>query len=288
MPVPDPHDLFQWNWHHFRPLGRAENYMPILEVLGEHDGELIADARSNVNLSVHALRLSVGLGKRVGQPHADIFRDRIDVWRFTGAIFEPGLVGDEIRLTELGRALLDGSAPFQTAMARQALRLSFPRVRVRKQSHLGAATQALQAALALGPGVNVPRAWMIASGHLREAGQDPSITGEEAARFLSGATSLSEIPKRADAIRRHRRGIPATDYPPVGQDKERQGREIEHWLQRNRSLAAATEATLGLDPADRTFTYKDGSAPEIERWNRWWGSWPFPPGAFASGPGAAA
>src|SRR4051812_17965099 len=100
--VPITHELYEWRWHNFAPLAREENYVPILTVLANHDRALIAEARDSVNQEVDALALGIGLGLRVGEPHADIFRNRFDVWRFTGSVYEPGLCGDEIRLTPLG------------------------------------------------------------------------------------------------------------------------------------------------------------------------------------------
>jgi hypothetical protein len=271
------HRLLQWNWHHFGPVAQRENYLPILQVLGKHEGEAVKDAREAVNEEVHGLRLEVGLGKRKEEPYADIFRDRIDVWRFTGSLAEPGLVDEEIRLTKLGRALLDGSAPFDAAMARQALRLSFPRIpRLRHKTRLPDAVGELDEALALGPGVNVARCWSLAAGQLREAGEGGGIDGDEAAKFLSGASSLLDIPRRVEALQLERNGTPS-GFAEVEPDKKRQGREIERWLLANGALTPDGRRTFSLDPAEREFEFADGSVAEMERWAQWWGSWPPPP-----------
>lgn len=276
MPPSSSHELFQWTWHHFRPPAAAKNYLPILEVLASHEGKAVETARGAINREVGELRLGIGLGQRRGQAHADIFRDRIDVWRFTGALFEPGLVDDRIQITELGHALLDGSAPFDEAMARQALRLSFPRVvRIREGARLGKALEELKQALAIGPGVNVLRAWATASGHLRVADETDPISGEEAAKFLSGTTKLDEIPDRAEALRLERIGVPS-DYAEPSPGGRRQGSEIKHWLKENGVLAPVDQHAVALDPSDRYFAFKEGSVGEMLRWSRWWGSWPRP------------
>lgn len=273
MLPPSSHELFQWTWHHFRPLAEAKNYLPILDVLANHEGSSVQTARSAINEEVARLQLEVGLGKRKSQRHADIFRDRIDVWRFTGALYEPGLVGDRIQLTELGHALLSG-APFDKAMTRQALRLSFPRVvRIRDSARLGKAVDRLKEALAIGPGVNALRAWATASGHLRVLEETSSISGEEASKFLSGATKLDEVPDRAEALRMERIGVPS-GYPEPPAGGRRQGSEIRHWFEANGVLAPINQNAVALDPSDRYFVFEDGSVDEMMRWSRWWGSWP--------------
>lgn len=274
MAKAESHPLFRWSWHHFKPVGEEKAYLPILSVLRDHEGAPVEAARDEVNREVDALGLEVGLGKRRTEPYADIFRDRIDVWRFTGSLFEPGLVEDEIRLTELGHALLDGDAPFDFAMARQALRLRFPRVpRVGRKSRLTEAEGELSLAQDQGPGVNVVRAWTVANALLREGGEAGGIDGDEAARFLSGATSLDDAQRRARALQMERRGLPS-GFDPVDKHKARQGREIEHWLTANGALTQDKALAFALDPRDREFEFADGSAAEMLRWSHWWGSWP--------------
>jgi hypothetical protein len=266
--------LFEWSWHHFNPLGKAENYLPILEVLGEHEGQLVDSARESVGLEAEALDLGIGLGKRTGEKYPDLFRDRIDVWRFTGALIEPGLVGDEIRLTTLGKALLEDPSRFEQLMFRQALRLSFPRgARARTVTSVDRASEKLEEALEEGPGVNVIRAWSLVCGHLRLHGSDLSLTGEEAARYLSGSASLDEIAERTEALRLDRSGGDS-GVPDVTSHKKRQGRELEIWLAESGALGTTKEAHCALDPDDREFSFKDASPAEMLRWNEWWGAIP--------------
>lgn len=235
---------------------------------------MIDEARDAVNEAVHRLKLPVGLGQRKNQPHADIFRDRLDVWRFTGSLAEPGLVGDEIQLTELGHALLENPRLYGPAMRRQALRLSFPRIpRLRRARKLLEATEKLEEALAEGPGANVVRAWSLAAGCLREAGETAGPSGDEAAKFLSGVRALDEISGRVEALLIERAGG-VSDFPEPSGDKKRQGREIERWLKENGALIPESTPSFALDPPDREFAFRNGSIEEMRRWSRWWGSAP--------------
>jgi len=266
--------LFEWSWHHFNPLGKSRNYLPILEILGEHEGQSVNSARESVGLEAEALELGVGLGKRDGEPYPDLFRDRIDVWRFTGALIEPGLVDEEIRLTALGRTLLEDPSRFEELMLRQALRLSFPRgARARTVAAVDKASGGLEEALEQGPGVNVVRAWSLVSGHLRIHGSDGSLTGEETARYLSGSTSLDEIDERTKALLIDRAGGDS-GIADVTSYKKRQGRELELWLRECGALGTADSARCALDPEDREFSFKDASSDEMLRWNQWWGALP--------------
>jgi len=264
-------NLFQWHWHHFAPLTEPQNYLPILGVLSDHEGEQIDEARATVNEAVDRLGLPVGLGKRAGQAFADIFRDRLDVWRFTGSLAEPGLVEEEIQLTELGRALLKDERIFAPAMHRQALRLSFPRIpRLRYEKQIPEAIVQIEEAMAAGPGVNVARAWSLAAGCMREAGDVRGPTGEEAAKFFSGARSLHEIRSRSEALLKERGGETA-NLPEPSTDKKRQGREIERWLRANGALTKESDRAFSLDPEDREFVFREASLEEMIRWSRWWG-----------------
>lgn len=264
--------LLQWSWHHFRPLGRPDNYLPILGVLAAHEGEAVEEAREEVNEEVGGLGLEVGLGQRKGQPHPNIFRDRFDVWRFTGAIIEPGLVNEKIQLTDIGRLLLKQPDAFERIMARQALRLSYPRgVRIRRESDVQKAVEELEEALDLGPGVNVVRSWALAVGHLRARGADPSISGEQAIRFLSGVASLDEVPDRVVEMLRDQTGLPS-EIDEVSDDRKRQGRELEVWLTENGALGKAGAPLFSLDPDDREFRFTEASSAELLRWNQWWGA----------------
>jgi hypothetical protein len=264
------HELFEWKWHHFAPLGRAQNYLPILKVLSAFEGGAINQVRDDVNRAVHDLNLPVGLGKRRDQPHANLFRDRIDVWRFTGALEEPGLVADELRLTPLGRALLDGSAPFEEAMGRQARRLRFPRIRVRRAADLAGTIDKLRDALDLGPGVCVAEAWHTTVAYIRSHEGWGEIRGEEAARFLSGSVSDTHLGLRAEALLQFRRNGDTT-FPPVSGEKERQGRELLRWLGRYGALTDRSQLATQED-----FKFEAVSSDEICRWAAWWGSWPTP------------
>jgi hypothetical protein len=268
------HVLFEWSWHHFNPLGKPESYLPILEVLGEHEGQLVAAAREDIGREAKALGLGVGLGKRAGENYPDLFRDRADVWRFTGALLEPGLVDDEIHLSELGHGLLRDPLLFAPVMTRQALRLSFPRgARARTASAVPKASEELEQALAIGPGVNVVRAWTLACGCLRAAGEAPVLSGEEVAGYLSGATSLAEVPDRVEALRIDRAGG-SSGFPDVSAHKKRQGRELALWLEESGALRPDGDLRFSLDPPDREFSFVNASVEEMLRWNRWWGSLP--------------
>ena len=274
LPEMGPHELFEWSWHHFAPLGREENFVPILRVLAAHEGRLVDDARDDVNRDVHALGLPVGLGRREDEPYADIFRDRIDVWRFTGALREPGLAGNAIQLSAIGQAIIAKTVSFEDAMARQAFRLSFPRVRVRRETDLDGAVDKLKAALAFGPGVQVAKAWVSAVAMLRAKGSLPQVSGEECARFLSGCARIDEVPGRASAIHALRSGLPVEAYPAVSSDKERQGRELVNWMIENGALVLGDDAPVFLDnPAyGPAFMFSHGDAREIVEWADWWGS----------------
>jgi hypothetical protein len=272
LSAPSSHPLFAWRWHHFRPPAEEANYLAILEVLGDHEGEDIDEARDDVNEEVHALRLGVGLGIRAGEDYADIFRDRIEIWRFTGAIVEPGLVDDEIQLTPLGRALVNKAADFDEAMFRQAVRLRFPHVRVGRASQLEFVLDGLEEAIELGPGVNVARAWVVACGHLRERGHEATVSGDEAARFLSGATAIEDVSERAEALADHASGLP-TVYPDPGEGPRRQGREIAFWLRSSGVLFSPGQSALAHDPQDRDFEFSEATTTELMRWSDWWGSW---------------
>jgi hypothetical protein len=270
----DVASLFEWSWHHFNPLGQAENYLPILEVLGDHEGYSVDAARESVGLAVEALDLKAGLGRRAGESYPDLFRDRADVWRFTGALIEPGLVDEEIRLTDLGKALLEDPIQFKSLMCRQALRLSFPRgARARTVSAVDKASERLEQALELGPGVNVVRAWSLSCGYLRIRGTHRSITGEEAARYLSGSVALDEIAERTDALWLDRSGG-QSGFVQVTPHKRRQGRELEIWLGESGALGTDGETRFALDPEDREFEFKDASPAEMLRWSEWWGALP--------------
>ena len=167
MTPPPTHGLFEWKWHHFHKVAEEANFMAILNVFNKHQGEAWGSARDQVNQEVDALNLGIGLGQRQTEPYADIFRDRVDVWRFTGTLCEPGLANDEVRLTNLGQELVDGRIAFDVAMAHQASRLRFPRVRVHRENGLDAAIDSLKDALAIGTGVRVVEAWALAVAHLR-------------------------------------------------------------------------------------------------------------------------
>jgi hypothetical protein len=270
------HDLLEWSWHHFAPLSREVNFVPILEVLADHEGEAVADARANINAEVDSLGLAVGLGKRKGERYSDIFRDRIDVWRFTGCLYEPGLVHEEIRLTPLGHALVTNTVEFGDAMTRQASRLRFPRLRVRREAEIDIAVDKLRESMRAGPGVRVAQAWALAVGHLRERGSATGITGEEAARYLSGCASLSQIAKRADAIIQSRAGQPTPSFSAVSTDKLRQGRELARWLQDNGALIALAEAPVFVSdpPVAPDFHFSSASVRVVRDWQEWWGSAP--------------
>jgi hypothetical protein len=232
----------------------------------------VEQAREEVNAEVGALGLEVGLGQRKGRLHPNIFRDRFDVWRFTGAIVEPGLVDETIQLTDVGHLLLAQPDAFGRIMARQALRLSYPRVvRIRRASEVQKTVEDLEEALELGPGVNVVRAWALAVGHLRERGASPAISGEQAIRFLSGIASLDEVADRAEEVLRDQAGLPST-IDDVSPDRKRQGRELEVWLTENGALGRAGQPRFALDPDDREFQFTEASSAELLRWNRWWGA----------------
>jgi hypothetical protein len=270
--TPSGSRLLQWSWHHFRPLGRADNYQPILKILAAHEGEAVEEAREAVNEEVGGLGLKVGLGQRKNQSHPNIFRDRFDVWRFTGAVIEPGLVDETIQLTQIGHLLLEQPDSFARIMARQALRLSYPRiVRIRRESEVQGTVEELEKALSLGPGVNVVRAWGLAVGHLRERGAAPSISGEKAIRFLSGIASLDEVPDRVEELLKDQTGLPSK-IDDVSDDRKRQGRELEVWLTENGALAKTGKPAFSLDPGDREFQFKGASSAELLRWNQWWGA----------------
>jgi hypothetical protein len=146
-------------------------------------------------------------------------------------------------------------------------------VRIRESAWLSKAVDRLREALAIGPGVNVLRAWATARGHLRVLGETSAISGDEASKFLSGATTLDEVPDRAEALRMERIGA-SSGYPEPPSGTRRQGSEIKHWLEANGALAPIDQHAVALDPSDRFFVFKDGSVEEMMRWSRWWGSWP--------------
>jgi hypothetical protein len=267
--MPLSHTLFEWSWHHFAPLSIEANFVPILEVLADHEGEEVSDARDDINRDVEALGLSVGLGGR------DIIRDRSDVWRFTGVLQEPGLADNEIRLTSLGEAVVNATINFDEAMAWQAARLQFPRVRVRTTTDLSTAVDQLREALGIGPGVRVAEAWAVGVAYLREWGSRAAITGEEAAQFLSGCASINQVPERAEAIRATRTQQPLPGFPVVSSDKRRQGRELMNWLKANGALVDPAEAPVFIDPpVEPPFEFGGSSEAEIRRWADWWGSTP--------------
>lgn len=263
-------DLFEWRWHHFRPFNKAENYLPLLEIFAAHDGEAIDDVRLDIGQEAEALSLGVALGARsAGRP--DLIRDRFDIWRFTGAIFEPGLVEETIQLTPLGLALAAGRADFGDAMRGQARRLRFPYLRVRRSNELENLAEELNEALGLGGGVNVTEAWVLASQLLVDMGEESPMTGEEAARFLSGVPTLDDVPDRVESLVMQRKGRGGT-YPDVSNDKKRQGRELKIWLDAN----GADTTADGLELSYSDFEFQSASTDEIQRWNEWWGAWPPP------------
>jgi hypothetical protein len=267
------HEFFEWRWHNFAVLGRKENYVPVLEVLADYDCEKIGDVRDELGKYLEALGLKASLGSRDGAP-PDIFRDRADIWRFTGTIYEPGLVGETVKLTPLGEAIVARTLSFEDAMARQAARLRFPRIRVRYESELEGALGDLKTALAFGKGARVIDVLGLAAGCLRELGQNSAITGAEAARFLSGTTRLDEVPIRADAIAKERAGE-ASGFQEISPDWQRQGNEMLGWMKRSGVLLNPADDLVCLDdPASRFFEFAAATADELRRWAYWWGMWP--------------